>query len=322
MRADLHRSARIHVEVVTPGSDAGHLGAGGGDERPRPVPARRWTDRQLRDAIATSSTWSEVCRELGLTTRGGATGALRRRCEELGLDHRHLDDPRPRRRWTDEQLTDAVAASTNLRQVFGALGLKIGGGSWMSIQDHIRRLELDTSHWDRPVPARPERRQRRFRWSDDRMLEACRGARSVRQVMERLGLDPDRKLGRRAVERRMREVGVEPRSLPGQAWSLGTAQPRGYREPLAAILVEGRAVSSTAALKKRLLEEGLLTWRCSLCGIDAWRGHPLSLQLDHINGDRWDNRLENLRLLCPNCHSQTDTFAGRNIGNGYSPRRD
>jgi hypothetical protein len=285
------------------------------------VPARRWTDQQLRDAIATSGTWSDVCRELGLTPRGGATGALRRRCEELGLDHRHLDDPRSRRRWTDHQLTEAVAGSTNLRQVFVALGLKVGGGSWMSIQDHIRRLQLDTSHWDRPVPVRPEPRPRHARWSDDRIREACRDARSVRQVMERLGLDPDRKLGRRAVERRMREIGVEPGSLPGQAWSRGTPQPRRYREPLSAILVEGRPVSSTPALKKRLVEEGLLPWRCALCGLDAWRGRPLVLQLDHINGDRRDNRLENLRLLCPNCHSQTATFAGRNVGNGYSPRR-
>jgi hypothetical protein len=286
------------------------------------VPARRWTDRQLRDAIAAHATWSDVCRTLGLTPRGGATAALRRRCEELGLDHRHLDGPWSRRRWTDEQLAEAVAETTNLRQVFGMLGLKVGGGSWMSIQDHIRRLQLDTAHWDRPVPDRHVPRQRTFEWSDDQVRDACRGARSVRQVMARLGLDPDRKLGRRAVERHMRQIGLEPRSLAGQGWGRGTVQPARYREPLSAILVEGRAVSSTASLEKRLVEVGLLAWRCALCGLDSWRERPLALQLDHINGDRWDNRRENLRLLCPNCHSQTDTFAGRNVGNGYSPRRE
>lgn len=54
--------------------------------------------------------------------------------------------------------------------------------------------------------------------------------------------------------------------------------------------------------------------RCEKCGLDEWRGSPLSLALHHVNGDRHDNRLANLQLLCPNCHSQTDNFAGRNRG--------
>jgi 5-methylcytosine-specific restriction endonuclease McrA len=51
---------------------------------------------------------------------------------------------------------------------------------------------------------------------------------------------------------------------------------------------------------------------CAICGIADWRGEPLSLALHHVNGDRLDNRVENLELLCPNCHSQTDTYSGRN----------
>jgi hypothetical protein len=66
-------------------------------------------------------------------------------------------------------------------------------------------------------------------------------------------------------------------------------------------------------LRKRLITEGLLPEVCSICGLDPmWQKRRLVLQLDHINGDRSDNRLENLRLLCPNCHSQTPTWAGRN----------
>jgi DNA-binding CsgD family transcriptional regulator/5-methylcytosine-specific restriction endonuclease McrA len=69
-----------------------------------------------------------------------------------------------------------------------------------------------------------------------------------------------------------------------------------------------------ANLKRRLIKAGLLTQCCRQCGIRTWRGLPLALQLHHINGDRHDNRLGNLALLCPNCHSQTDTWAGRNAG--------
>jgi DNA-binding CsgD family transcriptional regulator len=67
-------------------------------------------------------------------------------------------------------------------------------------------------------------------------------------------------------------------------------------------------------LKQRLLRAGLKDGHCEACGLSQWLGRPLSLALHHVNGDRHDNRLENLQLLCPNCHSQTDTFAGRNSG--------
>jgi hypothetical protein len=66
-------------------------------------------------------------------------------------------------------------------------------------------------------------------------------------------------------------------------------------------------------LKRRLIRLGLKQERCEICGISEWLGKPLSLALHHINGDGDDNRLENLQLLCPNCHSQTDNFAGRGV---------
>jgi hypothetical protein len=283
------------------------------------MPARRWTDDQLRDAIATCTTWAAVHRHLGLR---GRSDAVRERCEVLGLDHSHIGTPASRRRWTDEQLIDAVAEATSLHQVFVDLGLVVGGGSWMSLQDHIRRLNIDTTHWERPVPQEPTVTKRvRFDWPVDVFEAACDGARSVAQVMERLGLDPRRKLGRRAVERRMRERGVDPSALPGQGWSRANGDPPRYRKPLSEILVAGRVISSTEKLKERLVGEGILDWRCAVCCLETWRSKRLVLQLDHINGDRRDNRIGNLRFLCPNCHSQTDTFAGKNMGRGYSPGR-
>jgi len=69
------------------------------------------------------------------------------------------------------------------------------------------------------------------------------------------------------------------------------------------------------ALKKILITDGK-QYKCDVCGIKEWRGNKLNLDLDHINGDTFDNTLKNLRFLCPNCHSQTKTFKGRNVNSG------
>lgn len=75
-------------------------------------------------------------------------------------------------------------------------------------------------------------------------------------------------------------------------------------------------------IKRRLLELRLVENACSRCGISQWRGKPLTIHLDHINGIKDDWRLENLRMLCPNCHSQTPTFAGRNARARSTLKRD
>jgi hypothetical protein len=87
--------------------------------------------------------------------------------------------------------------------------------------------------------------------------------------------------------------------------------------PLSEILVENSTYPNIARLKIRLLREGLLEAKCygEECGIVEWKGKPISLQLHHISGDNLNHRIENLRLLCPNCHSQTATFAGKNKRN-------
>jgi DNA-binding CsgD family transcriptional regulator len=90
--------------------------------------------------------------------------------------------------------------------------------------------------------------------------------------------------------------------------------------PLSELLVAG-TYRGRYNLKSRLIKEGLKTGCCERCGLEAWRGAQITMALHHINGDRLDNRLENLELLCPNCHSQTDTYAGRN-GRRRSARAD
>lgn len=87
---------------------------------------------------------------------------------------------------------------------------------------------------------------------------------------------------------------------------------KGQSQPLEEVLIENSNYSRNH-LKKRIIANNILEYKCSLCNLqDIWNGRKISLHLDHINGINNDNRLENLRFLCPNCHSQTDTYSGKN----------
>jgi hypothetical protein len=92
----------------------------------------------------------------------------------------------------------------------------------------------------------------------------------------------------------------------------GALVSRPHAAPIETYLVRGRRVNRYH-LKGRLLAAGLKTNRCERCGLTEWLGEPLSMALHHVNGDGFDNRLENLMLLCPNCHAQTPNFSGRAV---------
>jgi len=91
----------------------------------------------------------------------------------------------------------------------------------------------------------------------------------------------------------------------------GVLKPRSTKIPLEELLVAGKP-RNRGHVKRRLLKAGVKDGSCEECGLSEWLGNPIATTLHHINGDPNDHRLENLRFLCPNCHSQTPNYGGRN----------
>ena len=191
-----------------------------------------------------------------------------------------------------------------MREVLIALGLAPRGGNYESIWRRIAELQLDASHLPRSKGIRT--------CSDERIVEAVKASRSFAQVLVRLGIRQGGGAQAR-LKRRVQRLGLDTSHFSGQAWRKGSHIPVTPALPLEKVLVIGR-FTPTNKLKQRLIEAGLKERRCEICRGENWNGQPIPLELDHINGRRDNNRLINLRLLCPNCHAQTSTYRGRNIG--------
>ena len=148
----------------------------------------------------------------------------------------------------------------------------------------------------------------RYTYSEEDLRKAVKTSTSIRQVLEKLDIVPAGG-NYQTTNRRIQKLNIDTSHFTGQAWNRGKII--GPKRPIEEYLKENSVVQSFR-LKNRLLLEGLKEHKCECCGITEWNGKPAPLELDHINGNHHDNRLENLRILCPNCHAQTDTYRGKN----------
>ncbi|GHC44382.1 HNH endonuclease signature motif containing protein [Streptomyces flavofungini] len=166
-------------------------------------------------------------------------------------------------------------------------------------------------------------------YTQERLAEAAASSRTLSEALGKLGVDPKssrrayirermKKLGvdtshfvRENGTRRIKAYGIDTSHFVEQARTEAMRDNRRRRSPSEILVIDApRRVPSTR-LKRAMTELGAAE-QCALCGIGpTWLGEPLTLEVDHIGGDWRNNRIENLRLLCPNCHSTTDTYRGR-----------
>ena len=148
----------------------------------------------------------------------------------------------------------------------------------------------------------------RYTYSEQELREAVKTSTSIRQVLDKLNIVPAGG-NYQTTNRRIQKLGIDTAHFTGQSWNKGKII--GPKRHIKEYLRENSVVQSFK-LKNRLITEGLKEHKCECCGITEWNGKPAPIELDHINGNHHDNRLENLRILCPNCHAQTDTYRGKN----------
>jgi 5-methylcytosine-specific restriction endonuclease McrA len=216
-----------------------------------------------------------------------------------------------RTKYTKENFEQAVITSGNIREVLIKLGLEPKGGNYKIFYSNAKKFGVDVSSFINPSTYGVEKEKRQC-ITDDLIIKTVKENISYQAVLNSFGL---KTVGsnNQWIRTKISKLKLNITHFLGQGHLKGKNHNFNTQTPLLDILVEG-CYYTTSRLSKRLVKEGLLKYECSICGIYDWQHSKLVLHLDHINGCNTDNRIDNLRLLCPNCHSQTETYCAKNKG--------
>ena len=148
-----------------------------------------------------------------------------------------------------------------------------------------------------------------YKLSDEQFVELLKKSSTISEVLFKLGYTTKgNSWGYSQIKRRMTDLNLDYSIFKGKSY-LANKKPDKISEQ---DILRENCKHQRTVLRRYIIKNNLIPYKCAICGCTEWQGKTLSLELDHINGINNDNRLENLRFLCPNCHSQTSTYGSRN----------
>ncbi|MFI9603623.1 HNH endonuclease signature motif containing protein [Streptomyces sp. NPDC052043] len=206
--------------------------------------------------------------------------------------------------YTRERLAEAAAQCSDIDQVIAFFGTRPYGYLRGYLTKRFDHFGIDISHFRRSG----NMTRRKTRPTPEVLRAAIAESASIAEVLRRLDR-PDNETQRAMLREWIAEEKLSTAHFLGQAHQRGKARPEATKRP-EDILVkhDGRRRTKTILLRRALREIGVPE-ECAKCGVGPeWLGRPMTLEIDHVNGDWSDDRRENLRLLCPNCHAITSTW--------------
>lgn len=147
------------------------------------------------------------------------------------------------------------------------------------------------------------------KYEEENLRKIIAESTSFRQVAEALGLNKDAGSYPYTILKYTKEYGIDTSHFTGKVWNKN--KKFGSKYPIEDYLSNKKKITSFK-LKNKILETKIFKRQCSMCNGTEWLGKPIPIELDHINGNKHDNSLSNLRFLCPNCHAQTPTYKSKN----------
>ena len=149
-----------------------------------------------------------------------------------------------------------------------------------------------------------------YKLSDEQFVELLKKSSTISEVLFKLGYTvKGNSWGYSQVKRRMDDLNLDYSIFKGKSAVIKITKLNNVRKE---DILKENCKHQRIVLRRYVIKNNLIPYKCAICGCTEWQGKTLSLELDHINGINNDNRLENLRFLCPNCHSQTSTYGSRN----------